>query len=394
MSEQAFDRLLDALVEHGDQSVQFTELAAKSLGRAAGGGPESKAAAEEARALLFAAAEARRAQLAETDRNFGPYSDLHQVSMGIWFVALFAVEVALLTTLGLSPAWALLLFLPGSLYFGFNRSDLPVTTFLMLALLLQIRGRHIGAAVSLALAGMFKWFPLFLFPLFLAHGLHGERARRRAAGEDARWLALLPRFVLAPAFALGAVCLAILSITWFWDGGGWEAVRFLADWHLEREHNHSSLAAILCHRDAWAAFPPASLPDVKHVFLALQLFTPLALACFPLRSSRALLQACLVAVAGMALFSKFFSPQWVVWLVAVAIPLVSRARLQFVLVVALQFVIYLQLPVFVYEELDARMSDPYNGTFWTVTQVRLVLFAVIWVTALVAYLLELRRQRL
>ena len=386
VSELTFERMLDALVDHGAQSQAYRSIADRILRRA-----DEQGGRDEAEALLFAARDARLAVMEETERNFRPYSDGHHVSMALWYLALLAVQVGLLRTLGLSPAWVFLWFLPGTLYFGFNRSDLPVTTFLALALLLQLRARPLGAATAIAFAGMCKWFPLFLAPMLFAYGYrtHVERIRR-SGGTPSRG-ALAVRELLAPAALTGAICLAILGVTWVWDGGGLEAVRFLVDWHLEREHNHSSLVAILCHPDGYGVFPPKSLDTWKDVFLVLQLLPPFLLALLPLRTPPGLLQGALLGVAGMALFSKFFSPQWIVWLFAVGLPLLPTMRRYLVLLVALQLVIYLQLPVFVYEELEARLAEPYEGAFWVVTNVRIALFAAIWLCALAGVVLASRR---
>ena len=114
------------------------------------------------------------------------YFDIHHVSMGLSLFALVALSAACLSLLGASPGWALLLFLPGTTYFSFNRFDAWPAALVALAVWQQVRGRPKSAAFALGLGAMMKWYPILLVPLFLAHNLAAERAAAEHEGRGDR----------------------------------------------------------------------------------------------------------------------------------------------------------------------------------------------------------------
>lgn len=366
----------------------LSELRSKTYRREADGGPGPVSrrwgtrvaalspdhSADETVAVVDAAWRARSAWMEEVERNRDPYRVRHQVFMALLLVALLAVTASNLRTLGAAPEWALLLLLPAGLYFAFSRFDLLVTVVVALAFGAHLRGRVWWAAGLLGVAIMTKWYPVVLVPLFLSHDLHAARARSLARGEAFAWGRGVLRHVIAPGLVTTAVVAIVLSITWFWGDGGFEAVRFLFDYHRnERVPNYSSLLSALTdpERLAWL---PRNDEGVRTLFTLLQLAPGFVLACLPLRSRDAFLHACLAATLSAVLFSKFFSPQWICWGTAVAVLLAPRHRLLLIMLVLLELLAYLQLPVSHYH--GAATGD--RGLYYVVNAVRMTALVASW----------------
>ena len=366
-------------------SDSLVELHAPALADAAG------VSGDEARAALDDAWRESSVYVEELKRNARTYGDLHHILMAAWLAVLLALSVALLRELGGAPAWALLLLLPASLYFGFNRFDAVVTTLVAAALLLQLRGRRLAAALMLGLAVMTKWFPIALAPLLFSYAY--RRARREQ--PEARPLQLVTRTWIAPGAVLGAVVFACLAITWLWGGGGWAAVRFVFDWHAEvRVPNKSSLLMALTSDQQWGLFDASARPGLEKAFKLLQLAPGFALACLPLRTPRALIAACLTATLSAVLFSEFFSPQWVLWITALALLLAPGWRRFAVLAVALELLLRAQMllhsHVYALGLVDGSMS-PTWAPFWAVNSLRTVAMLVFLGVSLWTLLGEVRR---
>jgi hypothetical protein len=345
----------------------------------------------EARTALDDAWRESSAYVEELKRNRKSYGDRHHLLMAAWMAVLLALSVALLRELGDGPAWALLLLLPSSLYFGFNRFDVVVTTLVAGSLLLQLRGRGLLAAFVLGLAVMTKWFPIALAPLYCAYAF--RRARRTQPGEPLG--PLLARTWIGPGLVLSGVVFACLALTWVWGEGGWEAVRFVFDWHAEvRQPNKSSLLMALTSDQQWGLFDASARPTLEKVFKLLQLAPGFALALLPLRTPRALIAACLAATLCAVLFSEFFSPQWVLWTTALSLLLAPRWRRFAVLTVALEVLLWLQMcfhsHVYAAGLVDGAMSPTWTP-FWVVNHVRIGLMAVFLAVSVATMLSEVRR---
>jgi len=312
------------------------------------------------------------------------YFDVHHVSMGLSLFALAALTAACLVRLRASAGWALLLFLPGTVYFAFNRFDAWPAVFVALAVWQQLRGRRKSAAVALALGAMMKWYPILLLPMFLAQNLYEQRTSATGGGV---WWRHLPRAVIAPGLAATAAMAAILGITWFWDGGGWEAVSYVYQHHADRPPNPPSLVYALRSPERWSWVPRGMARGIESLLPALQFAPALVLALFPVRSRRALLLGALCVVLGFAQFGKVFSPQWVCWVAPLAILLAPRSRLCLALVVLLQLLIYVQIPVLYYERMGVPGAS-LNGAsgFWAVCDLRIALLFTFWAWSLVAFL--------
>lgn len=320
----------------------------------------SQAVALEALPAFARAWREIRSENEELLRNRRGYGDVHHVLMALALFAFAAVMVANLRARGHAAGYALLSFLPASLYFAFNRFDVVVALELGLALLFHVRGRPILAQLCLAAGFLTKLVPVILMPMFAAQEY---RRLRRTAGRGAAFRAavLLPLSVAALAAAAVAAV-----FTWRY-GGGLEGFWFPFEWQGQRrEPNHASLLALMTNAERWGWLDYAWRDDLERVFRVLQVLPALLLALVPLRTERAFLLAGLVALGAAVSFSQFFSPQWILWLAPFALLLAPSARGLLALFVAFDVVLYVQLPVLHYHCTALGQFD----AFWNVTALR------------------------
>ncbi len=376
----------------------FTEAAA-----AAPGSPVERRAAALANAAGVPVAEAReiladawresRALVDELKRNRKTYGDLHHVLMAVWLASLLVLSVALLRTLGEPPAWALLLLLPATLFFGFNRFDAVVTTMVAATLLLHLRGHERTAALVLGVAVMTKWFPVVLAPLLFRHAYERARAADPAAPRGEAFV----RTWVVPGAIVGAVVVACLGVTYAWGGGGWDAVRFVFDWHAEvRRPNKSSLLVTLTSDAQWGLLDATARPTLEKVFKFLQLVPGAMLALLPLRTARAVILAALTATLLAVTFSEFFSPQWVVWTTALSLLVAPRWRRFAALTAALESLLWLQMFFHAHAYATRMLDEASNPTwapFWAVHHVRTVVLLLFLAVAAGTLIAEVRARR-
>lgn len=317
------------------------------------------------------------------------YFDAFHVLMAFWLLALFAATIANLRALRAAPGWAFLLFLPATLYFGFNRYDAAPAALVAWALFLHLRGRAKGAALLLGLAAMTKWYPILLLPMFCAHGVR----ERLASGEDLR--GALRRGLLLPGLVAGGVCLAVLAVTFAWSGGGLEAVGYVYKHHGARGVNQSSMLAALTSPERWGLFDASAQGRLGTLFTLLQFLPAVLLALVPVRTREGLVLGCLTVVACFVAFSKVYSPQWILWISPLSILLVPRRPLLLALLVALESLIYLQAPVLHYggpAEVDGQplLMQPL-AAFWAVCDLRIAVLVGLWCWSLATFLRQARR---
>lgn len=326
-----------------------------------------------------------------------PYGRVHQALAALALLGLLLATALCLQELGRSPAWALVSFLPGPLYFTFSRFDIWPAMLVMFAMLLQLRGRRTAAAAVLALGAMTKWYPALLLPLFLAYNLHATDAGspEPAPGAGAAgWRARVGGAVLRPGLAAALVCLVVLAVNFVWDWGGLPAVLHHYRWHIERPPNAGSLVFALAAPGRWEWFPRDATPALVKVLTAVQFLPAILLALLPIRSRKALLLGCLTVVLAFTLFTKDFSPQWIVWITPLAALLAADSRAGRVLLVLLAVVMYVQMPLLYY----ARFGQPgqpedASTAFWTVNDTRIALMALFLAWAAAAFVRAVRRDR-
>ena len=219
----------------------------------------------------------------------------------------------------LASAGLPLLLLPGALFFTVNRFDIVPT--LLTALSLACLGRRwlVASACLLAAGAMVKVFPVLLAPLVLRYLLPDRRGALR-------WGA---------AFAATAAALVL----WPLLREGWPAVWAPYQFQLNRE------------RFGWTAYGfilPDELADntwwAKAFRLGAMLLAELALLVRPVPDLSSLLRRGAVALIVFVTLPVFYSPQWIVWLLPLLLPLGRRQPGLVWLAVALDLVTYLNWP--------------------------------------------------
>jgi hypothetical protein len=215
----------------------------------------------------------------------------------------------------------LLLLLPAALYFTLNRFD--VLPALLTALSLACLGRRWTAASAalLAAATVVKLYPVLLALLVLRYLLPEWRRAAVWAGCYAGAVAV---FLLPPLLMYG------------WPGL-WEPLRF----QLYRTPEPFTLYGPLLPM-SFAADEPAArvfrLGTLALTLVALCWTRPADLASLLRRGA-----VLLIVFIGL---SVYFSPQWVLWLAPLCLPLMRGNRLLAGLLVALDLVTYFTFPVF------------------------------------------------
>jgi hypothetical protein len=257
--------------------------------------------------------------------NRATYDRIFVLLMAALLVSLVPVTEAIAARLGLPAGRALLLLLPGTVYFALNRYDVLPTLLASASLGALVTGRPAWSGAALGLSVLSKWYAVLFAPAYLRYA----------------WKRSGPRGGLAFASALGGVVATLLATTLL----AWGPDSLLAPYryHLGRDDNLSSAFHLLFR--VLNPVPVDSLEPWKAAFLALQLLPFAAGFVVPLRSGRDLASFSLAASLVFVLFAKFFSPQWIVWITALALVAMRRPTDLFLLA-ALDAATYLQFTVF------------------------------------------------
>jgi hypothetical protein len=220
---------------------------------------------------------------------------------------------------GLSgSAW--LLVLPGTLYFTLNRYDVLPALLTALSLACLGRRRVITSAAFLATGMMVKVYPVLLAPLIVRY----LWADRRAA--------------LAWVAAYGATTIALLLPPLL--TADWQAVLTPLRVQLSREPMGPTIYVNLPEAlaaNGWLG-RGFRFGTLALVMLALCRTRPPDLASVLCRGA--------AAVIVLTALSVFYSPQWILWLSPLLVPLAGRSRLLATLVAGLDVVTYLSFAVF------------------------------------------------
>jgi len=254
-------------------------------------------------------------------RSVATYRIVFSVLMAAAMGGLAFVVADLARRLGRSPARALLLLLPGTLYFGINRFD-ALPALLSVGAASALLGRRTALAhVLLAAAFLTKAYAVLYLPLFLAVSVR-DGGRRRAARDLAIFVGVI------------AVASAQLAL---WAGV--DAVLAPFRYQLGRQENPESLYHYIA-----AGLALAARPWLKGIFLGLQA-APAALAIVGARDGdRAILRWMTAITIAFVVFSRFQSPQWVVWITPLA-AVAASGPLELALVVALDVLAYVYFPL-------------------------------------------------
>jgi hypothetical protein len=219
-----------------------------------------------------------------------------------------------------------LLLLPAPLYFAYNRFDVLPALIVALALFMVKNEKWEYAGILLGIGTLTKWYPgLLVLPVMMY--MVGKK---------------IPALKIAVFLILfGLTCLVILTPTYLM--GGTKAI----------------LAPYLFHNNR--GFEPASFPTViepliklllplrtenllKAVFLLLQFGAVPLVALAHLDSFEKLLSWCLLIVTLYILFSRVYSPQWLLWIFPLMI-LLARNRFDKALIIYYGVITYFEFPI-------------------------------------------------
>lgn len=214
-----------------------------------------------------------------------------------------------------------LLVLPGVLYFSLSRYDIVPALATTLALACLGRRWVVPSAVCLATATMLKVYPVLLAPLVF-HYLNHDR--RQAIAWAGAYAAMVLVFLAVPLLA--------------WD---WTATVAPYRFQLGRPPEFG-----------WTAYGrviPRFLGENNPLGSAFRLgsvVATVALLCWrPIPDLTALLRRGTVVLIVFVTVQVFYSPQWIVWLVPLLVPLAGRSKAVLWLTAALDLVTFLSFPV-------------------------------------------------
>lgn len=292
---------------------------------------------------------------------FERYANLHSSAMALCLVLLIFVSAKLCIRLGRDPRWALLLLLPSTMFFALSRFDALPALVISTALLCLLHGKDRLAVFVLSLAVLTKWYPIVFLPFFLNYAkvrlgrpilpLLAISAATAAAivavtfvsggrryvelNEQGRWP---PRYALPgrpnqvvtsrdrkdleppplPASIARLVGKLPASAQQFATGG---ARAVLAPYLAQggRVSNPGGLYQQIGR--FWFQIPDGSPTEttILRVLAALQFGVALFGFVVPVRTDRQLVLWMCLGTVMFVLFAKFFSPQWVMWITALAL---------------------------------------------------------------------------
>jgi hypothetical protein len=213
-----------------------------------------------------------------------------------------------------------LLLLPSALYFSLNRFDIIPALLTALGLACLGRRRVAASAFCFGVGTMIKVFPLFLVPLVLRYLLPDRRSALR--------------WVLVYGVTLALFLLPNLLLY------GWESVAGPYRFQLGREPEKWSVYHFLL---------PSALGDTTVVGTGFRLSClALTLAALlwtrPRDLSGLLRRGAVVLIVFMAV-QVFYSPQWVLWVLPLVLPLAARERRLAWVLFALDLVTFHTFPV-------------------------------------------------
>lgn len=213
----------------------------------------------------------------------------HALFMAILFVFMLFVLLKIWKHRNIKPETALLLLLPSTLYFALNRFDVLLMLLVLASLYCLLKGKYYWAFFLLSLSFMTKWFTLIFLPIYLNYIFFKTKQ--------------LPvkHFLV---FALTAGIIFLHSVFY----AGLPALVFSYSFYLERVGD-SVLFLVFNYlfnplgAGVWSGF----------LFLFLQGFLVLIAFFSRIDSEEKLLKWLALCTMFFIMFSKFYSPQWILW---------------------------------------------------------------------------------
>lgn len=212
--------------------------------------------------------------------------------------------------------FAFLLLLPATLYFSYNRYDILPAALSVFAVFLLTKEKYLFSAFILAIGVLAKWYLIVLFPVFL--NFYYFR-RKKLAWNMISVFCLTGILGILPTLLSGGVKALVVPYVFHAARGNGESLFYL-------------LKKIL-GSDAWF-----------FIFFLLQFSViPLCLIAKIDSLKKVLNWSCLSILIFM-LFAKFYSPQWILWILPFFI-LRSKNMKDVLLIVLFDLITYLYFPV-------------------------------------------------
>jgi hypothetical protein len=243
-----------------------------------------------------------------------------------WMMAGCLVATCLLARrlcgmLGLSEWRALLVLLPGTLYFSLNRYDI-VPALITLAAIWALLKKEIPLAFALLAAGtLMKFYPVLYAPFFAVYVWRQQGWKTAARG----------------AVAFGVVMLLFTAQLVWWVGWTHALSPYLKQG--TRVSNTESLFHILS-----LALPSLQSGGGRLLFYAAQLSPLVALCWLPLRRPEELLRWMTIITMTFVVFLQMQSPQWIAWITPLA-ALACRTKWELIFAAALDVLAYVYFPL-------------------------------------------------
>ncbi len=246
---------------------------------------------------------------------------------------LFASIVLLYNLLGKKKYLAFLMLLPATFYFTYNRFDILPVFLSILSIKFLSEEKYKLSAFFLALGVLSKWYLIILFPIFIS--LYHSRYKK------INW-AMIGIFCLT---GFAGIFSTIAS-------GGIEAFLVPYKFHAARGLNNESLFFLLkkiLGSDLWFG-----------VFFILQ-FSVIPFCIFKkIDSFRKAINWTALAILIFMLFAKFYSPQWILWILPFLILRAKNGKDIF-FIVLFDLVTYLYFPV---------IYDGFRGLFYPIIVIK------------------------
>ncbi|MCE9647949.1 MAG: hypothetical protein K8S20_18290 [Chloroflexi bacterium] len=241
------------------------------------------------------------------------------------------INFILVEHLSLRKSFALLLFLPGPLYFNLYRFDILPSFLCIVTLFLIKREKWSLAALVLAVAVMTKWYPVLLVPPIFAYYW--------SVKKKIPW-----------SFLILFTVIIFLIFLPTWIDGGMSAVLVPYKFHLERSLEAPTLPGLTL--EIFRGHLSQIL--ISRLFLLLQILFSIISLFIHINKFENLVRIWIVITGFFVLFSGIYSPQWILWVLPIVI-LILDDWLDAVLVLAYGLLAYLGFPV-VYDGMPSWLS--------------------------------------
>ena len=219
-----------------------------------------------------------------------------------------------------------------------------IPVFLTVAsLYLILRRRYTFSFLMVAVGIMFKWYPAVLILPYLGYMRGGESSQR----DIVRSLTVLGGFCIAIVLPF-----IVLSPQFFLES---------YVFHLGRGWNYQSLWMLLTLVLRRFSTPEIPVGTVSNVSMFLQSVGCISILALRIKEPRELIRACSYVLMIFVFFTKFYSPQYVVWFTPFLL-LSMAGSWDWLLQILVQASVYVEYPVL----WNLRFSETYPYFYWAV----------------------------